>query len=69
MLGNFSEHNRPGAQIDNIFTALYQVPSGAFPVKTKNDIWGGTTVYSNNPIALISGRGMHVHNFVLCMPI
>lgn len=57
MLGNFSEHNRPGAQIDNIFTALYQVPSGAFPVKTKNDIWGGTTVYSNNPIALISGKG------------
>ena len=52
MLGNFSEHNRPGAQLDDIFTALYQVPSGVFPVKTKNEVWGGSTIYSNNPIAL-----------------
>ena len=57
MLGNFSEHNRPGAQLDDIFTALYQVPSGVFPVKTKNEVWGGSTIYSNNPIALISGKG------------
>lgn len=57
MLGNFSEHNRPGTQIDDIFTALYQVPSGAFPIKTKNGIWGGSIMYSNNPIALISGKG------------
>ena len=69
MLGNFSEHNRPGAQIDDIFTALYQVPSRVFPVKTKNEVWGGSTIYSNNPIALISVRDMRVHKIVLCMPI
>ena len=41
----------------NIFSALYQVPSGAFPVKTSRNVWGGTTVYANKPIASISGRG------------
>ena len=57
LFGNFSEHNRPGETTSNIFSALYQVPSGAFPVKTSRNVWGGTTVYSNNPIASISGRG------------
>lgn len=57
LLGNFSEHNRPGESTDNIFSALYTVPSGAFPVKTDRGIWGGTTTYSNNPVALIAGRG------------
>lgn len=57
LLGNFTEHNRPGESTENIFSALYQVPSGAFPVKTERGIWGGTTTYSNNPVALISGRG------------
>ena len=57
LLGNFSEHNRPGESTGNIFSALYQVPSGAFPVKTDRDIYGGTTTYSNNPVGLIAGRG------------
>lgn len=57
LLGNFTEHNRPGESTDKIFNALFQVPSGAFPVKTDRGIWGGTTNYSNNPVALISGRG------------
>lgn len=57
VLGNFSEHNRPGTNTDDIFSALYQVPSGAFPIKTKNGIWGGTSIYGNNPIARISGTG------------
>ena len=57
LLGNFSEHNRPGESTGNIFSALYQVPSGAFPVKTDRGIYGGTTTYSNNPVGLIAGRG------------
>lgn len=57
LFGNFSEHNRPGTTTDNIFSYLYQVPSGAFPIKTSRNIWGGTNVYSNNPIASISGKG------------
>lgn len=57
LLGNFSEHNRPGTTVGDIFSALYQVPSGAFPIKTENGIWGGTTTYGNNPVANISGKG------------
>lgn len=57
LYGNFSEHNRPGSSTASIFEALYQVPSGAFPIRTTNDMWGGSTIYSNNPMALISGTG------------
>lgn len=57
LFGNFSEHNRPGITATDLFPILYQVPSGAFPIKTANGVWGGTSVYKNNPIANISGRG------------
>lgn len=57
MLGNFSESNEPGTDVESIFKALYNVPSGAFPIKTDHNIWGGTTIWSNNPVALISGTG------------
>lgn len=57
LYGNFSEHNRPGASTSDIFSGLYQIPSGAFPIKATEELWGGTTVYSNNPIANISARG------------
>lgn len=57
LMGNFSEHNRPGAQNDDLFEAIYQVPSAAFPIQTERGIWGGTTTYSNNPVALIAAKG------------
>ena len=57
MFGNFSEHNRPGTSTDDIFSALYKVPSGAFPIKTPNNLYGGTTAYANNPIGYIAGTG------------
>ena len=57
LLGNFSEKNAPATDVKDIFNALYQVPSGAFPLKTEQNIWGGTSVYKNNPIAMISGTG------------
>ena len=57
--GSFAEYNEPynsnGAS--GIFAALYQVPSGAMPMKTSHNLWGATTVYNNNPMALISGSG------------
>lgn len=57
LFGNFSEHNRPGTGTGAIFSSLYQMPAGAFPIKTLNGKWGGTTTYSNNPIAGISASG------------
>lgn len=56
-LGNFSEHHRPATTTGDLFNSIFQVPSGAFPIKTKNNIWGGTDIYGNNPVALIAGKG------------
>lgn len=57
VFANFNEQNRPSNNNDEIFGALYQVPAGAFPIKTVGNMFGGTTQYSNNPVALISGSG------------
>lgn len=55
--GNIYNANRPGIVADNIFNALYTVPSAAFPVKTINNVWGGTNIYNNNPMALATATG------------
>ena len=56
-LGKFDESNRPGTTTGDLFEAIYKVPSGAFPIKTNNGIWGGTKDYYNNPVASIAGTG------------
>ena len=55
--GNIYNSNRPGTLADDIFNALYSVPSAAFPVKTSNGIWGGTNIYNNNPMARETATG------------
>lgn len=55
--GMIDTKRQPGAQIPNIMNELYSVPSGAFPVKTSDGVWGGTEYYSNNPIALVTATG------------
>jgi TonB-linked SusC/RagA family outer membrane protein len=55
--GNIYNANRPGTSADNIFNALSTIPSAAFPVKTINNIWGGTNIYNNNPMALSTATG------------
>ena len=55
--GNIYNANRPGTAADNIFNALSTIPSAAFPVKTINNLWGGTNIYNNNPMALSTATG------------
>lgn len=57
IFGTFSEHNRPNEKIANIFSALYTVPAGAFPIKNDHNVWAGTTDIGANPVAMISGTG------------
>lgn len=57
IFGTFSEHNRPGATIGDIFGALYRTPSGVFPIKNDRYNWAGTTDIGDNPVAMISGTG------------
>ena len=55
--GNIYNANRPGTAANSIFNALSTIPSAAFPVKTINNIWGGTNIYNNNPMALSTATG------------
>lgn len=66
LAGNSGENNRPSTANDetDIFSAIYNTPASAYPVKTYdndsqgNKYWGGTTTYGyTNPVALISAVG------------
>ena len=55
--GNLRETRTPGTSIAAIMSALYTTPAAAFPVKTFDNIWGGTSYYDNNPVAQITASG------------
>lgn len=65
LAGNLGESTRPSTSNDenDVISAIYNTPSAAYPVRTHNPAnrviknWGGTSTYSNNPLALISGVG------------
>lgn len=59
---SMSDRKYPGAGVDQIMNAIYGTPSAAFPVKTVNGLWGGSDIYDNNPIAMISSTGYR-HDF------
>ncbi|MEX0721522.1 MAG: SusC/RagA family TonB-linked outer membrane protein [Balneolaceae bacterium] len=57
--GNIVERNLPnrGSGPGQIFSGLYSIPSGAFPVRTPSGNWGGTQTYGNNPVAILTNTG------------
>lgn len=55
LLGILMEYNH--AKPGTIMNSLYSVPSAAFPVKTKDGIWGGSTTWSSNPVANLQSNG------------
>ncbi len=58
-----SEQQSPGAD-DDIWGAVYSVPSLAYPVKTESGDWGGTSTWlgTSNPVALSSGAGYYKYH-------
>ena len=61
--GNLGESNRPSTTNNDesdIFSAIYNTPASAYPIKTYMHKWGGTSTYNNNPIALISAQGYSI---------
>lgn len=62
LAGNIGESTRPSTPNDesDIFNAIYNTPSLAFPVKTRDNIWGGSSTYTTNPVAMISSQGYNV---------
>ena len=56
------EVNGPVYGRNNIFTLLYKIPSAAFPVKTREGLYGSSEVYGDsNPAGLLMDKG-HVRN-------
>ena len=47
--GTLIDNNRPSETESNIMNAVYAIPSNAFPVKTYNNDWGGTSITITNP--------------------
>lgn len=60
--GNITSLNQPGATASSVMDAIYSVPSAAFPVRTQNGNFGGTSFYANNPVALVSSTGVRQPN-------
>ena len=58
IMGILNEFSRPGMGSDNLISKLYQLPSAAFPIRTKSGLWGGNTTWGENwnPVALTEGR-------------
>lgn len=58
LMGKLRERYQPGSVSDgDIMWALYTLPAAAFPVKTHNNIWGGSDIYSSNPVAQSAATG------------
>lgn len=57
LLGMVSESNRPGTLHGDIMKYIYNTPAAAFPVKTSSNDWGGSDIWTNNPVALVAARG------------
>lgn len=56
LLGTLSESSCPGASVD-LWDLVYSIPSAAFPIRTDNGNWGGSTTWAgeNNPVAQSQG--------------
>ena len=56
LLGTLSESRIPGASV-NLWDMIYSIPSAAFPVRTEDGSWGGSTTWAgtSNPVAQSQG--------------
>ncbi len=57
MFGQLNEKKRPNTAENSIFSGLYDVPAGAFPLKTTSGHWGSNDIYDYNPVARIADVG------------
>ena len=63
--GFLSFYQRPAAS--DIVADAFEIPSALFPVRNENGSWGGTSLFGNNPVALINDTGFdmtHTRSFL-----
>lgn len=56
LLGTLSESRVPGATV-NLWDMIYTIPAAAFPIRTEEGSWGGSTTWpgTSNPVAQSQG--------------
>lgn len=59
VFGLMQEHNRPRTSEADIFSGLYNVPSGAFSMKNSTGEWGSDNIFKYNPIGRIADVGYY----------
>ena len=66
LAGMVNKNNFPAFSANEIWTALFTLPPNAFNVKNPNGSYGGTSLLTNNPYAMIEygGRNNTVTNFL-----
>ena len=64
MMGKLNENNTPNVNMQSFYDEMYRIPSAAFPIRQKNGIYGGNSIYQDkNPIARLRDSGQHKHSF------
>lgn len=64
IFGSLTENQRPGDQA-NLWDMIYTVPSAAFPVKTSNGYWGGSSTWAGtlNPVAQSTAAAYYKNHY------
>lgn len=56
LMGEVEQHHRPAVAVNTLFSAIYNTPATAFPIKNANGVWGGDGIRTN-PVAALTARG------------
>lgn len=57
LAGRLSDRNSPYNATATIWEVLYKYPSHLFPVYVQDNVYGGTSIYPNNPVGYVNSRG------------
>lgn len=57
LYGAVDDRNQPAQYAENIWHAMYTLPPNAFNVVNPDGTYGGTSIYTNNPVAMIEASG------------
>lgn len=58
LAGRVEDRSYPGAGAGDIWGNMMLIPPNAFPVRNPDGSYGGTSVYRNNPVGLVLGKGV-----------
>lgn len=62
LYGALDDRNQPAQNAQNIWNALYTLPPNAFNVVNPNGSYGGNSIWTNNPVAMIEASGNYHSN-------